>query len=344
MGDASDVDHTKVKDELKELTSLIDPSEIVLPTSSSYISNSQPWSIAKDKHPQLLVRPKSIQSLSEIVAHLAKTKLSYRVRCQGFGSVSADHVLISLHAFDDFEFNQDEQYVILGAGQAWKTYYERMDQTAPDWAIVAARTPSIGVGGSTLSGGFSWLSSQYGCVSDPSNLLDAHVVLADGSHFWAAAQDPDLLWSLRASGGGGFAIVTHFKFRARHFPQNGQLWGGPILIPRTKVAEVAKGVVSMVEKDARAEEEQPSTKGKTSMFLYVMRKELLAFIGATQDMLVIHGFDERGTEAGRKEFKWALEMDGAIDQTKGDMTLSDVSKLQGKLNTPHSTVSCTVGT
>lgn len=129
--------------------------------------------------------------------------------------------------------------------------------------------------------------------------------------------------------GGGFAIATHFKFRARRFPSNGQLWAGPILLPHSKAREVARGIVGMVERDAKNELE-PGEKGKNGMFLYVLRKELLAFFGAEQDMLMIHAFDERGTVAGRRAFRWALDIEGAIDQTRGDMNMFEVSNLQSE--------------
>lgn len=174
-----------------------------------------------------------------------------------------------------------------------------------------------------MCSGFSWLSAEFGCVSDPENLLDARVVTADGTVKWAST-DPDLLWSMRGTE-GGFAIATHFKFRARHFPENGKLWGGPILIPRNRVPEAAKGIMSMIEKDKRDE-----LGSKPAMFLYVMKAELLHFIGATMDMLVIHAYDGRGEAEGRKEFQWALDIDGAVDQTKGDMTIRQVAQLQGK--------------
>ena len=64
-----------------------------------------------------------------------------------------------------------------------------------------ARTPSIGVGGSILSAGFGWLSTEYGCISDPINFVDAEVVKYDGS-IVIASQEPDLLWALRGGGGG----------------------------------------------------------------------------------------------------------------------------------------------
>jgi hypothetical protein len=66
---------------------------------------------------------------------------------------------------------------------------------------VAARTPAIGVGGTILTGGFSWMSTEFGCVSDPINFIDAEVVKYDGT-IVLASQEPDLLWTLRGGGGG----------------------------------------------------------------------------------------------------------------------------------------------
>ena len=83
--------------------------------------------------------------------------------------------------------------------------------------------------------------------------------------------------------------------------------------------------MSMVRKD-----EKGDMTPKTAMFLYVMRKELLHFIGANEDMLVVHAHDSRGENRGREEFRWALEIDGAIDQTKAGLTQRDVAALQGK--------------
>ncbi len=127
----------------------------------------------------------------------------------------------------------------------------------------------------------------------------------------------------------GFAIATHFKFRARPYPENGAIWAGPILIPRSKVGDVAKGIMTMVQK---GEEGQMSP--KVSMFLYVMRKELLQFLGVDQDMLVVHAHDSRGEKTGMEEFRWALEMDGAIDQTKAGLTQMQVAGLQGEFADP----------
>lgn len=187
---------------------------------------------------------------------------------------------------------------------------------------MGARTPCIGVGGSTLCSGFSWLSHEYGCVSDPANMLDAEVVLADGSVVWAS-ENPDLMWALRGTE-GGFGIVTRFKFSVKRFEENGHIWGGPILVPRNGIKEVSEGIARMC---ARTD-----VHPKVGLFLYVMRKELMTFIagGGNEDMLVVHAYSGLGEELGRKDFDWSLKLKGAIDMTKANMTMRDVTNLQGE--------------
>lgn len=110
----------------------------------------------------------------------------------------------------------------------------------------------------------------------------------------------------------------------RVFPYPQTIWAGPILIPREQLEGVAGGIANFVSKPVDP---------RITMFLYVVKQRLLESIGSDTDMLVIHAFDAHGEVHGRASFQWALDIPGAIDQTR-ITSLEGVANLQGEVEDP----------
>ncbi|CAG8563623.1 14071_t:CDS:1, partial [Dentiscutata heterogama] len=65
--------------------------------------------------------------------------------------------------------------------------------------------------------GMGYLSRKFGLASD--NILDAQIVLANGTIVYNAKNYPELLWAIRGAGNAGFGIVTTLTLRIYPIPK-----------------------------------------------------------------------------------------------------------------------------
>lgn len=113
---------------INHLRSLVSTDELILPSHTAYTDLTTTWAAQKNLRPKIIVRPFSASALSAVLAYLSQTDLDIAIHGSGYGSASARDVLVSMAAFDAFEFDRDAKVVTLGAGQTWREYYDKMER------------------------------------------------------------------------------------------------------------------------------------------------------------------------------------------------------------------------
>jgi FAD/FMN-containing dehydrogenase len=190
-----------------------------------------------DKRPLLIARCADAADVIAAVNFGRENKLAIAVRGgghngPGLGSVN-DGLVIDLSMIKGVRVDPVKRTVRVGAGC---TTGEVDHAThAFGLAIPFGIISTTGVAGLTLSGGHGYLSRQYGLAIDC--LIEADVVLADGTFVITNKTDnSDLFWGLRG-GGGNFGVVTSFLFEAH--PAS-IVYAGPIFFDLKDAAEVMR--------------------------------------------------------------------------------------------------------
>ena len=119
---------------IADLEALLTPSELNRPDSPQYNEETKTWAAQKDHHPKVLVRPSTVEKLARILAYLNDSELNFGIRSGGVGSASAKDVLISLAAFQDFQFDAEAETITIGTGQLWGEVDRKLEKHAPGYA------------------------------------------------------------------------------------------------------------------------------------------------------------------------------------------------------------------
>ncbi len=190
-----------------------------------------------DRRPALIARCASSGDVAATIAFARRHDLLLAVRGGGHNGgglgICDDGVVLDLSLLRSVEVDRSTRTVRADGGCTWG----EVDAATHE---VGLATPSgiistTGVGGLTLGGGIGHLSRKHGLTID--NLIEAEVVLADGTQVRASAEEnPELFWALRG-GGGNFGVVTSFRFRAHPVAT---VLAGPTFWPLEQTAEVMR--------------------------------------------------------------------------------------------------------
>ena len=208
---------------------------IVQASDAEYNETRKVYNGMIDKHPGMIVCCVDVADVIASVNFGRENNLLVAIRGGGHNGgglgLCNDGLVIDLSGLKSVRVNVADKTVRVGGGNVWG---EVDHATHPfGLAVPAGIISTTGVGGLTLGGGVGHLTKKYGLTID--NLLEADMVLADGSFVTVNKdQNKDLFWAIRG-GGGNFGVVTSFKFQAHPVKT---VIGGPTLWPIERTEEI----------------------------------------------------------------------------------------------------------
>jgi len=149
-------------------------------------------------------------------------------------SASSTHggIVIDMSAMHKVIVDTASRTVAIQGGATWAEVDEATEQEG--LAVVGCTSSATGVGGTTLGGGFGWLTGRHELIID--NLISVKLVLADGSILnTSMTENPDLFWAVRGAG-QEFGVATEFVMRAHR--QDSPVFGGFLYFSMDSLADI----------------------------------------------------------------------------------------------------------
>ena len=210
---------------------------IVQPEDPDYDPARRVYNAMIDRYPSVIVQCRDVADVMRCVDFAREQSLLLAVRGGGHnggGLGTCDQgLVIDLRHLKGIRVDPRSRTVRVEGGCTWAEVDHATH--AFGMAVPCGIISTTGVGGLTLGGGLGHLTRKYGLTVD--SLLEADVVLADGSLVTASAeQHPELYWALRG-GGGNFGVVTSFLFRLHPVKM---VTAGPTFWPLERAGEVLR--------------------------------------------------------------------------------------------------------
>jgi hypothetical protein len=186
---------------------------VITPSDEEYEEARKLHNGMIDKRPAIIARCVDAGDVIAAVDFARESAMDVAIRCgghngPGLGSVE-DGLVIDLSGIRGVRVDPEARTAVVLGGSLMGD----VDHATHPFGLAApfGIIGTTGVGGLTLGGGVGHLTRKLGLSID--NLIEADVVLADGSFVKASeSENEDLFWALRG-GGGNFGVVTAFTFR-----------------------------------------------------------------------------------------------------------------------------------
>lgn len=212
---------------------------VIAPDDRAYDDARRVFFTGFDRRPAAIVRAADASDVSRVVTLARETGAELAVRSGGHSraghGTSEGGIVLDLADMNAVEIDSDGRTAWAQTGVTAGDYTKATGERGR--ATGLGDTPTVGLGGITLSGGIGFLVRKNGLTID--DLLAAEVVTADGELLEVDAEThADLFWALRG-GGGNFGVATRLRFRLHEIDQ---VVGGMLMLPAS--TDVITGLVT----------------------------------------------------------------------------------------------------
>lgn len=216
-----------------DLLSMALPGRVYTPDQLGYESARAGYGLSDLPSPEVVVMAASAADVVAAVKFARMQRLPVGVHATGhnFGFPFKGGLRVNTSHMQGVAIDPAARTARVEAGVRWGAVVQAAH--AHGLAPLNGSSPTVGVVGYSLFGGFGWLLRKYGAAVD--SVVAAEVVTADGQlRRVSAASEPELFWALRGAS-GNFGIVTALEFRL--YPLS-EIYGGALFFPIERAAEV----------------------------------------------------------------------------------------------------------
>ncbi|KAJ8549313.1 hypothetical protein K7X08_033020 [Anisodus acutangulus] len=174
--------------------------------------------------PELIFTPKTEPHVQASVICAKQLNLQLRVRSGGhdyeglsyISEMGSPFVIVDLSKLRGIDVNIEENSAWAQAGATVGEVYYRISQKSKTLGFPAGLCTSLGIGGHITGGAYGSMMRKFGLGVD--NVIDAHIINANGTILDRKSMGEDLFWAIRGGGGASFGIILSWKMKLVTIP------------------------------------------------------------------------------------------------------------------------------